>query len=190
MPTPDESRGSAGGPGAGEGLQSFELLYEQSASRVFGLCLRLLGSPAEAEDAAGEACLKACRAHADFEPGRPFASWILTIAGRVCIDRLRRRRLERRWFPRDLDGAPEAPARDPGPLARLLTVERQRQVRRRIAELPERYRLVLVLRYYADLPYAEIAALLGLERNHVAVLIHRAKLRLRAALDAGASEAP
>ncbi len=177
----------APGQAAGSDETWFAELYGQSSRRVLGLCVRMLGSREEAEDAAGEAFLKAHRARESYDRGRPFASWILTIASRVCLDRLRRRRLERRIFAAPVEDPADPPARADRQLNRLLAGERRQSVRRAIAELPERYRQVLVMRYYGELAYPEIAGLLDLERNHVAVLIHRAKQRLRRALapDAG-----
>ena len=136
-----------------------------------------------------EAFLKAHRARERYDRERPFGGWILTIASRVCLDRLRRRRHERRLFAAPVEEPAEPPARADGQLNRLLVGERRRRVRRAIAGLPERYRQVLVMRYYGELAYEEIAAGLDLKRNHVAVLIHRAKQRLRQALAAGAEEA-
>jgi RNA polymerase sigma-70 factor (ECF subfamily) len=70
----------------------------------------------------------------------------------------------------------------------VLLDERRDAVREAIARLPERYRVPLVLRYYAGLGYDEIAAQLGLTRNHVATLIFRAKQELRRRLGAGPTE--
>ena len=61
----------------------------------------------------------------------------------------------------------------------MLAEEGQDRVRAALARLPDRYRIVLVLRYYGDLGYEEIAAQLGLTRNHVATLIFRGKQALR-----------
>ncbi len=180
----------APGPVAGPDEAWFDELYRQSSARVLGLCLRLLRSREEAEDAAAEAFLKAHRARDTYDRERPFASWILTIASRVCLDRLRRGRVERRLFAPPIDEPAEPPARAYGQLRRMLRRESRRRVRGAIAGLPERHRQVLVLRYYGEMPYQEIAGVLGLERNHVAVLIHRAKQRLRQAMTAGAEEEP
>jgi RNA polymerase sigma-70 factor (ECF subfamily) len=179
----------APGPAAGSDEAWFDGLYQQSSQRVLGLCLRMLGSREEAEDAAADAFLKAHRARRSYDRERPFAGWILTIASRVCLDRLRRKRLERRLFAAPVEEPAEPPARADRQLKRLLVGERRRRVRRAIAELPERYRQVLVMRYYGELAYDEIAGALDLRRNHVAVLIHRAKQRLRQLLATGAEEA-
>jgi RNA polymerase sigma-70 factor (ECF subfamily) len=58
-------------------------------------------------------------------------------------------------------------------------MERREQLRSAIARLADRYRTVLVMRYYGEMSYDEIAAQLGLQRNHVATLILRGKQELR-----------
>lgn len=161
-------------------------LYRSHSGRVLGLCLRLLRSREEAEEAAAEAFLRAQRAAERYDGARPFASWVLTIAGRVCIDRLRRRRVERRIFSVVPAAEPAGPR--PGPLAELLAAEERRRVRGALGELPAPYRSALVLRYYGELTYAEIGEALGVSRNQVATLIFRAKRRLRGALAAAADE--
>ncbi len=69
--------------------------------------------------------------------------------------------------------------RDPSPLSAVMGKEERAQVRDAIARLPENYRLPLVLRYYSELSYDEIAQQLELRRNYVAALIFRAKQELR-----------
>jgi RNA polymerase sigma-70 factor (ECF subfamily) len=73
----------------------------------------------------------------------------------------------------------EATSSEPSPLGAVIRMEERAQLRDAIAHLPENYRLPLVLRYYSELSYDEIAQQLGLRRNHVAVLILRAKQELR-----------
>jgi len=79
------------------------------------------------------------------------------------------------------DGATavETPSPEPSPLAAVMSTEERAQVRNAIARLPENYRLPLVLRYYSELSYDEIAQQLNLKRNYVAALIFRAKQDLR-----------
>jgi RNA polymerase sigma-70 factor (ECF subfamily) len=79
------------------------------------------------------------------------------------------------------DGAAvvEATSAEPSPLGAVISKEERVQVRDTIARLPENYRVPLVLRYYSELSYDEIAQQLGLERNYVAALIFRAKQELR-----------
>ena len=68
---------------------------------------------------------------------------------------------------------------EPSPLGAVLSKEERAQVRDAIARLPENYRVPLVLRYYGELSYDEIAQQLGLQKNYVAALIFRAKQDLR-----------
>jgi RNA polymerase sigma-70 factor (ECF subfamily) len=79
------------------------------------------------------------------------------------------------------DGAAavEVAGSEPSPLGAVLSTEERMQVRDAIARLPENYRVPLILRYYGELSYDEIAQQLGLQRNYVAALIFRAKQELR-----------
>jgi RNA polymerase sigma-70 factor (ECF subfamily) len=129
--------------------------------------------------------LRAREAIASYDPRRAFRSWLLAIASHHCIDRLRRRALEGRLFePADLaeDTLPEA---GPTPLGSALLRERRDQLFAALDALAPRQRAPLVLRYFAELSYDEIAALLGVSTREVGVLLFRAKLRLREALRGG-----
>ncbi len=163
----------------------FDTLYQAQARRVLQTCRYLLGSPDEAEDAAQEVFLRARQRFDQFDPSRPFASWILGVASHHCIDRLRRRGRETRLFgAADVERA-AAPSRETGPLNALLVRERGRQVRRAVAALLVRYRAPLVLAYFHEIGYAEIGEILGIERGHVAVLVYRGRQQLRRADRAG-----
>jgi RNA polymerase sigma-70 factor (ECF subfamily) len=165
--------------------EAFAELYGAHAEPVARLCRRLLGSDPEAQDARSEVFLRAREAIASYDPQRAFRSWLLAIASHHCIDRLRRRALEGRLFePADLaeDTLPEA---GPTPLGSALLRERRDQLFAALDALAPRQRAPLVLRYFAELSYDEIAALLGVSTREVGVLLFRAKLRLREALRGG-----
>ena len=165
--------------------EAFAALYGAHAEPVARLCRRLLDSEEEAEDARSEVFLRAREAIASYDPRRPFRSWLLAIASHHCIDRLRRRALEGRLFePADLaeDTLPES---GPTPLGSALLRERREQLLAALDALAPRQRAPLVLRYFAELSYDEIAALLGVSTREVGVLLFRAKLRLREGLLGG-----
>ena len=156
-------------------------LYGMFGRRVLGLCRHLLGSIEAAEDARSEVFLRLPRALERYDPSLPFDRWLLSVTSHHCLDLLRRRRLESRLFAPEPE-TPEVPGAGepaPSPLAAALAGEGQARVRAALAELPERYRIALVLRYHADLGYEEIAAQMGLTRQHVATLIFRGKQALR-----------
>jgi RNA polymerase sigma-70 factor (ECF subfamily) len=153
--------------------------YQRDVAR---LCRRMLGSEVAAEDATSEVFLRVRRGFDGYAPDRPFRTWLLGIAGHYCIDQLRRRSTEQRLFePGDLDHA-EVAAPGPSPLGQLARAEERRELLAAIEALPEKYRLPLVLRYFADLDFEAIAGILGVTRNQVGTLIFRAKRRLREAL--------
>jgi RNA polymerase sigma-70 factor (ECF subfamily) len=161
---------------------AFAELYRTHYRRVFGLCRQLLGKAERAEDAAQEVFLRAHNSFASYDIDQPFAGWILRIASNYCIDTLRRRRKELELFGTESDERIAAEADDTDVLGDLLTVERAAEVKAAVAALPERYRVPLVLAYYNDASYDDVAAVLGVTRSHAGTLICRAKQTLRRAL--------
>lgn len=156
---------------------AFGHVYQRFAPRVFALCRKMLGAHAAAQDATSEVFERAHAALEHYDLERPFERWLLTIASRHCLNRLRRAHTERRLFH---DDAPEAAAATAlSPLALCETREQGQALLDAIDELPENYRVPLVLKYYSDLSYDEIAEHLAISRDNVAVLLHRAKRELR-----------
>jgi RNA polymerase sigma-70 factor (ECF subfamily) len=162
--------------------QAFAELYRHFYRRVFGLCRRLLGSAQAAEDAGAEVFLRAQRAMSTYDSRLSFSGWLLSIASHYCLDQLRDRRVEQRVFDSRAAEWNEPATAAPSPLAELLAAERSAAVRAALEALPERTRLVVALRYHGELSYDQIAAALGLNRNHVATLLWRAKKELQRSL--------
>jgi RNA polymerase sigma-70 factor (ECF subfamily) len=148
----------------------------------------LLGRIQPAEDAAQEVFLRAHRAFASYDRTRPFEGWILTIASNYCIDVVRRRRKEARLFGSEGEERIAAEAVDSDVLGDLLAQERAAELKAAVASLPERYRLPLVLAYYRDASYDEVASALGITRTHAGALICRAKQALRRTLTSAHAE--
>jgi RNA polymerase sigma-70 factor (ECF subfamily) len=141
----------------------------------------MLDSRESAEDATSEVFLKLQRSIDSYDGSTLFPKWLLRVAGNQCIDVLRRRLRGRKVIMEVEDGAAliEAASSEPSPLGAVISMQERAQVRHTISRLPENYRLPLVLRYYGELSYDEIAQQLDLERNYVAALIFRAKQELR-----------
>jgi RNA polymerase sigma-70 factor (ECF subfamily) len=156
-------------------------IYRRYVRRVFGLCRYMLDSREGAEDATSEVFLKLQRSIESYDGSIPFPKWLLRVACNQCIDALRRRQRGRRVIVEVEEGAAviEATSSELSPLGAVISTEERTQVRDAIAGLPENYRVPLVLRYYSELSYDEIAQKLDLERNYVAALIFRAKQELR-----------
>jgi RNA polymerase sigma-70 factor, ECF subfamily len=160
----------------------FADLYVAHYRQVRGLCRQLLGSADRAEDAAQEAFARAYRSLASYDEALPFAGWVMRIARNYCLDLLRRRSKEVALFGSEAEEAAAAEAPGVDGLGAALTEERAAAVNAAVAKLPERYRVPLALAYYSDADYDDIATTLGITRNHVGVLLCRAKQLLRQAL--------
>jgi len=159
----------------------FDQLFRAHETQVAGRCRRLLG-PEAARDAVQDVFLRARRSFESYDPDRPFAAWVLTVASHHCIDQLRRLSRETQIFEaRDLD-AGDLMEPGPTPLRHALLAERRGRVLDAIDHLPLRYRLPLVLRYFEELDYDAIADTLDVTRGQVGTLLFRAKRRLRVRL--------
>jgi RNA polymerase sigma factor (sigma-70 family) len=161
---------------------AFGELFRAFEDDVGRLCLRLLGSREDSEEAGHETFLRARRGLDGYTDGRPFRPWLLAIASHIALDRLRRRRTEQRIFAAEELSPEEIAAPGPSPLQRELDQALRRRLLGAVDALSVRYRAPIVLRYYAELEIAEIAELLGVTRNQVATLLFRARRRLREAL--------
>jgi RNA polymerase sigma-70 factor (ECF subfamily) len=140
--------------------QAFAQLVEAYQRPVFNLCYRMLGDPAEAEDAAQETFIRAYTRLDSYDPARKFSSWLLAVASHYCIDRLRRRHFGLVSWD-DLPPWRWLPDPDPQPEEVTLRHEAQRHVQELLDRLPADYRAAVVLRYWHDLSYEEIAQALG-----------------------------
>jgi RNA polymerase sigma-70 factor, ECF subfamily len=154
-----------------------ELLYRRHGSRVLRYCLRCLRRPADAEDAVQQTFLQAHRALGRGVEPVAEATWLLTIARNVCLTRVdairRRARVEFAEDPNVL--AASVGAEDTAPELSAELVEA-------LAGLPERQRLVLFLREWQELSYAEIAVALETTESAVETLLFRARKALAAQL--------
>ena len=156
-------------------------LYRQYGAPVFRFCRRALPSREDAEDATMEIFLKVREKLEQYDPSRPFSAWLYKVAANHCWDLLRRRRVRQDLEIGEVEELPlEHP--DPGQLERLVTERTSQQVRTALARLPARARMALVLRYYAEMSYDEIAEALGVRRTFVGVVLLRARHQLREAL--------
>lgn len=159
--------------------QAFAQLVGRYQRHVYNLTYRMLGSAEDAEDATQETFLRAYVALPTFQLGRKFSSWLLSIASNLCIDILRRRRYA--WLSlEDVSFRLVAPTDEPG--RGVLRQEEAGRVQHLLSRLPEKYRLVVILRYWYDLSYEEIVETTGLSLNTVKTRLHRARNMLARAL--------
>ncbi len=156
---------------------AFSRLVEAYQGPVYNLAYRMLGNAAEAEDAAQETFVRMYTKLNTYQPDRKLSSWVLSIASHYCIDRLRRRRAT--WL--SLDDEPLAtalPAGERGPEEEVLREESRDELQELVSQLEPAYRVPLILRYWHDLSYQEIADIMGLSVQAVKSRLHRARLQM------------
>jgi RNA polymerase sigma-70 factor (ECF subfamily) len=171
------SRGETDGVQGGEA--AFDCLVETYHAPIFNFCYRMLGEPAEAEDAAQETFLRAYQHRQRYDASRPVRSWLMAIAAHYCIDCLRRRRLV--WVSLDEEPVLQHPALcdpAPGPESAAIVAEHCREIRAQLARLAPRDREVIVMHYWGYLSYTEIATATDSTPCAVKSRLHRARTRL------------
>src|SRR6202453_2174504 len=153
-------------------------LYGQYAPAIFRFCRSALPTREDAEDAKTEGFMRVRQKLGLYDSSRPFTAWLYKVASNHCWDTLRRRRIRQDLETGDLETLPlEHP--DPSQLERLQAEHGSKEVRNGLQKLPDRARMALVLRYFAEMSYEEIADTLGVRRAFVGVLLLRARHQLR-----------
>jgi RNA polymerase sigma-70 factor (ECF subfamily) len=155
---------------------AFEQLVLRHQRYVFNLAYRVLGDYAEAEDATQEAFVRVWRGLSGFRGQARFTTWLYRIVHNLCLNRLPRLRREL-LQTQPLDEVLVAPGPSPADLFDVR--ERLAFLHAQLNRLPEKYRLVLTLRYLQQLSYDEIAAALEVPMGTVKTHIHRARQLLR-----------
>ena len=145
---------------------------------VYNLAYRLLGNSMEAEDAAQEAFIRAYTRLETYDPARKFSSWLLSIASHYCIDVLRRRRvslLSIEDLPPMIElSMPKAVQ----PEQIVIQGQAASDVQQLLSALPPSYRTPVILRYWYDMSYKEIAETMGVTESTVKTRLHRARAKL------------
>jgi RNA polymerase sigma-70 factor (ECF subfamily) len=171
------ARARAGDP------EAWGTLYREYAPAIFRFCRRALPTREDAEDATMEIFgVKLPRSLAQYDPTRSFTAWLYRVAANYCWDVLRRRKIRQDKETEDVENVPlEHP--DPSALDRMIEERTSEEVRKALAKMGPRARMALVMRYYSDMSYDEIADALGVRRQFVGVVLLRARHELRHALE-------
>ncbi len=187
------SGGTPGGPALGELLRlasrgdqgAFASLYDATSRRAYGLALRVVRDPAQAEEVTQEAFLEVWRTASRFDPDRGSAlAWLLTIVHRKAVDRVRSAEAASR---RDV-----AYHQQNQPVAHDATAEaaeaslEARRVRGALGNLTEVQREALELAYFGGYTHTEVATMLDLPVGTAKTRIRDGLIRLRDAMGVGA----
>ena len=163
---------------------AFGLLFDRYKNLVYRTAYLILGDPDEADEALQEVFLKVYRSLSSYQPAKgAFTTWLYRITTNDCLNRLRRRKRER-LVPLDL-------AHDDNPLASLPqdgSLEVDQDLHMALGRLSDKLRVVIVLRYYGKLSYAEIAESLSIPIGTVKSRLNLGLRTLRRELEEHTSE--
>lgn len=168
--------------------EAFGEIVELFRDKVFQICYRMLGNRHEAEDIAQEAFVRAYVNIHSFNQNRKFSTWLYRIATNLCIDRIRKKKPDY-FLDAEVAGTDgltlysQIAADEKSPDAEVETMEIQDIVQREILRLPDKYRIVIVLRYIDELSLNEISEVLEMPLGTVKTRIHRAREALRKQLN-------
>lgn len=156
---------------------AFSRLVQAYQRPVYNLTYRMLGNQQEAEDAAQETFLRAYAGLRKYSPEHKFSTWLFSIANHHCIDRLRKRRMRLLSFDdnpvlQNLEG--EVPRPDHA----VLDGEQRLEIQALLNQLEPEYRMPLILRYWEDYSYEEIATTLQLTVAAVKSRLFRARQQI------------
>lgn len=158
--------------------EAFGELVELYQRPVYNLCYRMLNEAGEAEDAAQEAFLRAYQHLDRYDNTRPFKTWLLSIASNYCIDRIRKRRLTWLSLEEPLPPHPSLTSGEAEPEDAALTGERGAAIQAMLSQLAPEYRAAVVLRYWYDMSYTEIAEMLDTTESAIKSRLFRARQSL------------
>ena len=167
---------------------AFGTLVERHGTRVYNLCLRILGDREDARDAAQETFVAALRKLAQFRGDAAFTTWLHRVTVNTCYDELRRRKRRPMLHVMPPDD-PDRP-HEPGPPVadHADEVAGTLDVAAALAAVPEEFRVALVLADVQDLPYEEIGRILDVPLGTVKSRVHRGRIALARALAEGPGE--
>ena len=167
---------------------AFEALVQRHRGPVFNFILRSTGNPARAEDLLQETWLKVIRSSREYEPRARFTTWLYTVARNLCVDSARKESVRevvpletrrgdgesaREWVD-DRGALPDRSAHN----ARLRPLLEQA-----LMSMPNEQREVFLMREFLDMPFKQIADVVGVPENTVKSRMRYALEKLRLELD-------
>jgi len=157
---------------------AFTQLIEIYQKPVYNLCYRMLGNAGDAEDAGQEAFLRAYKSLDRYDPKRSFVTWLLSIASHYCIDQLRKQRFTSFSMDDEDHAWLEPPDPSPNPEVMMSIQEKQERIQALLEDLGPKDRSAVIMRYWYEYSYEEIAEALSLTTSAVKSRLHRARKEL------------
>ncbi len=183
------TRGLIGkGPAMVDEVNDFQHVYEEYYPKIVGYLRRIVGE-AEAEDVAQEVFVKVSRSLDGFRGESSLSTWIYRIATNTAMDHLRKSSTKRSVLPteeKELSSDEDAGPADNKPLLDTLLIRKDMNdcIRGVVESLSGDYSTVLVLSEFEGLTNSEIAEVIGISLDTAKIRLHRARSKLRKALEA------
>lgn len=165
--------------------ESFTFIVKDFQERIHRFCFHLLGSVEDAKDATSEVFMKAFVHLARFDERQSFTNWLFSIAHNHCVDILRKRKREKQYLKDQFSSRSSAPHQKQDLESNYADSLEKERLNKAIKKLPPKYLTSLLLRYQFELPYAEIAQVMGKPVSSVRLLIFRGKRELRKIMEQG-----
>jgi RNA polymerase sigma-70 factor, ECF subfamily len=150
--------------------RAFNYLVEIYQKPIYNLCYRMLGSP---QDAAQESFIRAYNALKRYDASKKFSTWLFSIANNYCIDQYRKKRVS--TFSYDSLPVPDLVQRKPGIETEIMTEDRNEALMNLLGKLKPKDKAAVILKYWYDHSYEEIAETLEISVSAVKSRLHRAK---------------
>lgn len=161
--------------------EAYEELFARYQRKLFAYIFHLVGNKDEAEDILQNVFSKVYKNISDFDTSRKFSSWIYRIAHNEAINFLKRRNKRYIVSWEDMNNSKDkldTASNDEMPEERWEHLEIVREVDKALKKLPEKYKQVLILRYFQEYSYEDIGHILKKPVNTIGTLINRAKGKL------------
>jgi len=163
-------------------LKAYEELVNRYSKSVFAIIYRMTGNYEDAEDISQEVFLTVYQKLYQFDDSKKFGPWIHKIAVNTCISSLRKKK---KVVMLNFDETymkqyeQENHYEGDNPEIVMERKEFKAEIEAVLRELPESYRMILILRYQLEMSNQEIADIIGVSRENVEVKVHRARKALR-----------
>lgn len=159
--------------------KAFEKLFKRYERPLFSFILRFTGDRAKAEDVFQQTWLKVINGLSSYEEKGKFASWLFGIANNCCIDEARKRSRSKVDDYASSEGMDKLEGDMSDPEVELLRQEESVWLEQAVDRLPDEQKEVVLLRLHAEMPFKEIAELLGSPMNTVLGRMHYAVQNLK-----------
>lgn len=160
---------------------AFERLMQKYQKSVYYMLLKMIKNPDDAEDLTQEAFAKAFNSIEKFDSHYAFSTWLFRIATNNCIDFIRKKRVQTVSIDNPVSGDDgstmsfDIKDTNLDPSGTMLKKQRKRYLNMAIEQLPEKYRVLVELRYFRELSYEEVANELQIPLGTVKAQLFRAR---------------